>query len=54
MRYFFHVTADGLKSPDEEGKDFDTFEAARAEAIESRFGLKAGKWLRLVRPWRPA
>lgn len=35
MRYFFHVTADGLKSPDEEGKDFDTFEAARAEAIEN-------------------
>jgi spermidine synthase len=33
--------------------DRDTL-VARADAIESRFGLKAGKWLRLVRPYRPA
>ena len=26
---------------------------ARAELIESRFGLKARKWLRLVRPYQP-
>jgi len=26
----------------------------RAEAIEARYGLKAHKWLRMVRPWRPA
>lgn len=26
---------------------------ARAEAIESRFGLPARKWLRMVRPWTP-
>ena len=32
--------------------DRDTL-VARAAAIESRYGLKAGKWLRLVRPWRP-
>ena len=25
----------------------------RAEAIEARCGLKASKWLRMVRPWRP-
>ena len=30
--------------------DRDTL-TARAEAIETRFGLKALKWLRLVRPW---
>lgn len=28
--------------------------AARAEAIESRFGLPARKWLRLIRPWQAA
>ena len=28
--------------------------SARADAIEDRYGLKARKWLRLVRPWRPA
>ena len=27
---------------------------ARAEIIESRFGLKARKWLRMVRPYAPA
>ena len=27
---------------------------ARAEAIEARFGLPARKWLRMVRPYRPA
>jgi spermidine synthase len=27
---------------------------ARAEAIAARFGLPARKWLRMVRPWRPA
>ena len=42
------VAARGVVVPDR-----DTL-TARAEAIESRFGLKAGKWLRLVRPWRPA
>jgi spermidine synthase len=26
---------------------------ARADNIESRYGLPARKWLRLVRPWRP-
>ena len=26
---------------------------SRAEAIESRYGLPALKWLRLVQPWRP-
>jgi hypothetical protein len=25
----------------------------RADNIESRFGLPARKWLRLVRPWNP-
>jgi spermidine synthase len=33
--------------------DRDTL-AARAELIEDRFGLKARKWLRLVRPYGPA
>ena len=33
--------------------DRDTLQA-RAEAIEARFELPATKWLRLVRPWRPA
>ena len=33
--------------------DRDTL-TARAQAIEARFGLKALKWLRLVRPWQPA
>lgn len=32
--------------------DRDTM-LARAAAIESRFDLKAVKWLRLIRPWRP-
>ncbi len=27
---------------------------ARAEAIEDRYGLPARKWLRMVKPWRPA
>ena len=42
------VAARGVVVPDR-----DTL-IARAAAIESKFGLKAGKWLRLVRPWRPA
>jgi len=33
--------------------DRDTL-TARAEIIESRFGLKARKWLRMVRPYAPA
>ncbi len=37
-----------VEVPDREGL------TARAEAIESRYGLPARKWLRLVRPWRPA
>lgn len=32
--------------------DRDTL-TARADNIESRFGLPARKWLRLVRPWNP-
>ena len=27
---------------------------ARAQHIESRYGLKAGKWLRMVKPYRPS
>ncbi len=33
--------------------DRDTL-VARAAHIESRYGLKAGKWLRMVKPYRPA
>jgi hypothetical protein len=32
--------------------DRDTL-LARAKLIESRYGLKAGKWLRMVKPYRP-
>jgi len=40
------VAARGVQVPDRETL------LARAAAIESRFGLPARKWLRLVRPWR--
>ena len=39
------VAGRGVEVPDRAGL------IARAEAIEARFGLKATKWLRLVRPW---
>lgn len=39
------VAGRGVEVPDRAGL------TARAEAIEARFGLKATKWLRLVRPW---
>ncbi len=42
------VAANGVVVPDRDAL------TARAAAIESRFGLPARKWLRLVRPWRPA
>lgn len=42
------VAARGVVVPDRETL------LARADAIQARFGLKAGKWLRLVRPYRPA
>ena len=42
------VAARGVVVPDRETL------TARAEAIEARFGLPARKWLRMVRPWRPA
>jgi spermidine synthase len=42
------VAGRGVVVPDRESL------VARARAIEARFGLKAGKWLRLVRPYRPA
>ena len=42
------VAARGVEVPDRETL------VARASGIESRFDLPASKWLRLVRPWRPA
>jgi spermidine synthase len=42
------VAACGVQVPDRDEL------TARAANIESRFGLPARKWLRLVRPWRPA
>ncbi len=36
---------DGVEMPDREAL------AARADNIESRFQLPAGKWLRMIRPW---
>lgn len=41
------VAARGVEVPDRETL------TDRAAAIESRYGLPARKWLRLVRPWRP-
>ena len=41
------VAGRGIEVPDR-----DTL-AARAQAIEARFGLKAGLWLQMVRPWQP-
>lgn len=42
------VAGHGVEVPDR-----DTL-VRRAAAIESRYALKAPKWLRLVKPWRPA
>lgn len=39
------VAGRGVEVPDRAGL------IARAESIEARYGLKATKWLRLVRPW---
>lgn len=42
------IATQGVQVPDR-----DTL-TARAQAIEARFGLPARRWLRMVRPWRPA
>jgi len=42
------VAARGVQVPDR-----DTL-TARAEAIEAAYALPARKWLRMVKPWRPA
>ena len=41
------VAGRGVAVPDRETL------TARAEVIEARYGLKARKWLRLVRPYQP-
>ena len=44
MRYYFHIRAKEGLVPDDDGMEFDTVDAAREEALQSRRELSRESW----------